>query len=212
MNAPAAIGTVLSASASPEGGLSPNRQLQEAIQQVGLDRPLRAVALQIPDARERLDYVGQMTERAAHRVLETVEQAQPPCRELHGLSLEAAEQIRALLADPTTSPDAMRAHLDKAAATLEQTARMAQNQLAALGDIMMSQDFQDLSGQVIKKAIQMITDAEAGLLALLDGATVHHSAAPAAPAGETESLEGPQVPDKAMAQGDVDDLLAELGF
>jgi chemotaxis protein CheZ len=71
---------------------------------------------------------------------------------------------------------------------------------------MMAQDFQDLSGQVINKVIKIITRTEKQLLELL----VSHT--PQAKAETVTKLEGPQTPDKAMKQDDVDDLLASLGF
>jgi chemotaxis protein CheZ len=71
---------------------------------------------------------------------------------------------------------------------------------------MMAQDFQDLSGQVINKVIKIITRTEKQLLELL----VSHT--PQAKVETVTKLEGPQTPDKAMKQDDVDDLLASLGF
>lgn len=195
------------------------RQLHQAMVELGLDGPLKAVADQIPDARERLEYVGQMTERAAHKVLGTVEQAQPSCREAENLSRSAATEIEQVLADPQAGSAQLRAVLNSARGTLLHGAAVASAQHEALSEIMMSQDFQDLSGQVIKKVIKIISDTESNLLSLLIDSnpcpTVAAEAAtgtPASASGETAFLQGPQVPDKAMGQGDVDDLLASLGF
>ena len=86
---------------------------------------------------------------------------------------------------------------------------------------MMAQDFQDLSGQVIKKVIDIITRTEMQLVhLLLDSAPESGAAVVVAPAPvqglkadvDTHVLEGPQTADNALQQSDVDDLLASLGF
>ena len=73
---------------------------------------------------------------------------------------------------------------------------------------MMTQTYQDLSGQVIKKVVDIITRTEAQLLAIL----IETSKADPEHPPEVEHLAGPQVPDKAFKQDDVDDLLASMGF
>jgi chemotaxis protein CheZ len=95
------------------------------------------------------------------------------------------------------------------------TSKFAEQQSEVLSDIMMAQDFQDLSGQVIQKVIDIITRTELQLVQLL----VDSSPEPAAVVASTEEatvdthvLEGPQTADKALQQTDVDDLLASLGF
>ena len=71
----------------------------------------------------------------------------------------------------------------------------------------MAQDFQDLSGQVIKKVVLIISHTEQQLVQLLA-----QSDGSAGGAVEFNKLEGPQVPDKAVGQQDVDALLASMGF
>lgn len=188
------------------------RQLHEAIVHLGLDGPLKSVAEQIPDARERLDYVGQMTERAAHKVLGIVEQAQPRCAELQSGSQSLGAELQTVLDDPQASASSLRAALVKARQALDDTTGQARQQHEMWSDVMLTQDFQDLSGQVIKKVIRIISDTEKHLLSLLidsDPNTDRH-AVRTEPTPAT--LEGPQVPDKALGQGDVDDLLASMGF
>lgn len=89
-----------------------------------------------------------------------------------------------------------------------EAAHFAEAQNAVLGDIMMAQDFQDLSGQVIKKVIAIISNTEQQLLSLLMHSAPEHLAIERPNTG----LAGPQVPDKALQQTDVDDMLASLGF
>jgi chemotaxis protein CheZ len=167
------------------------RQLQEALQVLGYDKVLHEVAQEIPDARDRLAYVGQMTERAAHKVLGLVDQAKPDC-------LALVAEGEALLAQGGELPPAVADYLRR-------TVEHARAQQDTLNNIMMTQDFQDLSGQVIQKVIGIITRTETQLQEMLE-----HSEPPQV-AQRTE-LAGPQVPDKALQQDDVDDLLASLGF
>jgi chemotaxis protein CheZ len=168
------------------------RQLHSALQALGYDTTLHKVAHDIPDAQERLTYVGQMTERAASKVLTLVEEARPACSQL----IQASE---ALLATPEASADQWRA-------LAQQSMALARAQQGVLDDIMMSQDFQDLSGQVINKVVGILSQTEKQLQELL----VHSELeAPVAAEGE---LTGPQVAGKALEQDDVDDLLASLGF
>ncbi|GAB4123122.1 MAG: protein phosphatase CheZ [Rubrivivax sp.] len=182
------------------------RQLHSAIVQMGLDGQLHRIAAEIPDARERLQYVGQLTERAAHRVLGLVEAAQPPCRSLQQQAADLLPQLQAAAA----AGGEHAALLEQARALAETAAGAAAAQHETLGEIMLSQDFQDLSGQVIQKVVKIITETEDQLLSLLlkhaplQASDLHHQ--------RQSELQGPQVEGKAMSQGDVDELLASLGF
>ena len=82
---------------------------------------------------------------------------------------------------------------------------------------MMAQDFQDLSGQVIQKVIDIITRTELQLVQLLvdsspEQASPEKEQVLASATVDTHVLDGPQTADKALQQSDVDDLLASLGF
>ena len=213
MTAPLPAASALSAEQTRERLGAITRQLHEAIVQLGLDGPIKAVTDQIPDARDRLDYVGQMTERAAHKVLGLVEQAQPLCGAIEARSATQGATLAALLADADASPQALRTALTRAQAAFEADRAEAARQQALWSEVMMTQDFQDLSGQVIKKVVRIISDTETHLLSLLidsDPAMGQLQAQRARP--EPAALEGPQLPDNALGQGDVDDLLASMGF
>jgi chemotaxis protein CheZ len=212
MNAPLNLVTTPSDEQMRERRDHVTRQLHEAIVELGLDIPLQAIAAQIPDARDRLEYVGQLTERAAHKVLGLVEEAQPGCSAWLAKADDASAKARSALTSAQTPEDELRAALELARQALEQSAAGARQQQEVLTNIMMAQDFQDLSGQVIKKAIAIISDTQTGLLSLLgqgDGLPV---IVPSREPPKPAVLEGPQVPDKALDQGDVDDMLAALGF
>lgn len=183
------------------------RQLHEAVVELGLDQHIRRVAGEIPDARDRLAYVGQMTEAAAHKVLNLVDAATPACQSEAATAAALAADLDAA-AQACTDPAASAA-LRRAAEAQRAHAAFADRQVAHLSDIMLAQDFQDLSGQVIKKVIGIISQTETQLLGLLmDSKPEHLSALIAA----ENRLEGPQVPDKALKQDDVDALLAAMDF
>jgi chemotaxis protein CheZ len=187
------------------------RRLGNTLVELGWDAAFHQLADELPDARERLVHVGQMTEAAANKVLDLVDDAQLRC----GPAAAQADALSARLADlaehPALGVGEARAALAEAAAVLQQQAAESLAHAAVLSQIMMAQDFQDLSGQVIKKVVQIISHAEQQLLQLLaqgagagaGAATVVQVFAP---------LQGPQVPDKAVAQDDVDALMASLGF
>lgn len=183
------------------------RQLHSAVVQLGTDGHLHRMANEIPDARERLVYVGQLTDRAAHKVLGLAEQGQLECRALRD---EAATLVGKLDAASATATAEQAVLLAEARRFAEQAALRAEHQHEMLSEIMLSQDFQDLSGQVIQKVVKIITDTEDQLLGLL----LRHAPLQASDLTHrsSEALQGPQVEGKALDQGDVDDLLASLGF
>jgi chemotaxis protein CheZ len=81
-----------------------------------------------------------------------------------------------------------------------------------LTDIMMAQDFHDLTGQVVKKVVQLTSDLEDSLVKLLVQVVP-----PEQREKVPEVLQGPVVnpegrTDVVSNQGEVDDLLASLGF
>lgn len=187
------------------------RQLHEAMTQLGFDVHLHRIAHEIPDARDRLAYVGQMTEQAAHKVLGLVETAKPECGRLQQQAQGAQQQIEQLLGAAEAGAAPLRQGLQSLTGFVQAATTLADQQERTLTDIMMSQDFQDLSGQVIKKVIDIISRTENQLLQLLKDTAPEHVAAAVA-AAQAEQLQGPQTADKAMKQDDVDDLLAQMGF
>lgn len=183
------------------------RQLHDALQSLGYDHAIRQITTEIPDARDRLAYVGGMTEAAASRVLNLVDAAAPACDEIAAQAQGLNAQLDRLLGDAAEpAAPALRPVLQACAAFTQRTTSFAETQRSTLTDIMLTQDFQDLSGQVIGKVIEIIGRTERQLIELLVQGAQHEV--------ETGSAElaGPQVPEKAMQQDDVDDLLASMGF
>lgn len=172
---------------------------------------LHRVVQELPDACERLRYVEQMTEQAANKVLNLVDQAQSEAEQVRRQGEDLAESLLRMAASADMSLERARVLMKLCAAYATRAADFAAREKSLHTEIMMAQDFQDLSGQVINKVIGMLERAEKPLEELLA------AAAPDGPqatqqvnAGQT--LEGVQTPDKALKQDDVDDLLASLGF
>lgn len=187
------------------------RQMREGMRELGLDKSIARAAEAIPDARDRLGYVAQMTERAAERALNAVDAAQPIQDQLSRQAQALNHRWDAWFAEPVELDQARELVIDTRS-YLSDVPKQASATNAQLIEIMMAQDFQDLTGQVIKKMMDVIKDMETQLLQLLiDNAPPEkrHEAG-------TGLLNGPQTKtgnlDAVDDQSQVDDLLASLGF
>jgi chemotaxis protein CheZ len=142
------------------------RELRDVMRDLGYVQLLEQVARAIPDARERLRYIAQMTEQAANRVLNATDVARPIQERLAsraqvlGAEWEKRCPFGGGMEDFKLLGDETRDFL----AEVPQSARATNEQLL---EIMMAQDFQDLTGQVINKIIRMARSLEDQLLQLL---------------------------------------------
>ncbi len=184
------------------------RTLHAAMSELGLTQGLVEITHEIPDARDRLTHVGQMTELAATRVLDLIDVAQPACHSFKTGSQSMATEIESIRKRAQGRAGEVDEVLAVAQMFSAEAASFADAQNAVLSDIMMTQDFQDLSGQVIKKVIAIISQTEQQLLSLLMHSAPEHLGIERTSVG----LAGPQVPAKALQQDDVDSMLASLGF
>lgn len=204
------------------------RTLRDSILELGLDKQVEHAAQTVTDARERLNYVAAMTEKAAHRVLAAIEVSKPMQEQLqsdaqaldarweqwYGAPIER-EEVRALLTDTR--------------ALLRNVPEVTSATNAQLLEIMMAQDFQDLTGQVIKKIMDVVYSIEQQLLSVLieniaperreqfAATAAAFAAEPGAALDADSLLNGPQINPQGKAdviqdQQEVDDLLASLGF
>jgi len=188
------------------------RLLHDTIRQLGYDRMLEETAERLPDARQRLSYISQMTEQAASRVLNATDIAKPIQEKLEEQSTSLSERWDKLF-DKKLSVDEFKVLAADTRAFMGQTAADAKVVNEQLLEIMMAQDFQDLTGQVIKKIADMAAKMENGLLKVLIDIM------PESKRVETEDglLNGPVVvsegrDDVVTSQEQVDDLLDSLGF
>jgi chemotaxis protein CheZ len=190
------------------------REMHEALTALGGNQ-LNEIVREIPNTRDRLAYVGKMTEDAANKVLGLVEVAKPECNDLSRRGEELAQSLLRLAQSEDMTVEQARGLMVTCSKFAQNTAKFANDQGTVLSDIMMAQDFQDLSGQVIKKVIDIITKTELQLVQLLveSAPTKEQEPASDTPATvDTHVLQGPQTADNALKQDDVDDLLASLGF
>ncbi|WP_368642041.1 protein phosphatase CheZ [Castellaniella ginsengisoli] len=187
------------------------RTLRASMRELGLDQAIKDAAHAIPDARDRLHYVAQMTEQAANRVLNAAEQIQPwqDSMQRDAKSLDARWQD---WFDHPVELDQARALVDDTRAFLKDVPEKTQASQNNVMEIIMAQDFQDLTGQVIMKMLGVIGAIETELVqVLIDNV-------PQEKREETKNLlNGPVVnaagkADVVTNQDQVDDLLASLGF
>jgi len=187
------------------------RLMLESMRELGLEQGIARAAEAIPDARDRLTYVAQMTERAAERALNAVDVAQPIQDQLSRQATELSQRWAAGSATTTAMTDTAQLVSDTRG-FLAEVPRQAQATSAQLMEIMMAQDFQDLTGQVIKKMMDLIKEVETQLLQLL----VDNTPELKRQGLDTGLLNGPRIkpgaPDTLSDQTQVDDLLASLGF
>ncbi|MBF6988361.1 MULTISPECIES: protein phosphatase CheZ [Cupriavidus] len=190
------------------------RMLRDNMRELGLDKEIERAAQAIPDARDRLNYIAAMTEQAAERTLNAVELAQPIQSGIEQQAETLDKRWEAWFEKPVELADARSLVLDTRA-FLSEVPGQARATNSHLLDIMMAQDFQDLTGQVIKKMMDMIRTLEQELLqVLIDNVPSERRVEAQAP---STLLNGPQVNPEGKAdvvsdQSQVDDLLASLGF
>jgi len=187
------------------------RQLREGLRELGLDKEVEKAAQAIPDARDRLKYVATTTERAAHRALNAIELAQPLQESLATDAKDLSKRWDAWFADPIELDQARELVRDTRGylGGVPQKASAINGQLM---EIMMAQDFQDLTGQVIKKMMEVVNDVETQLLQVL----IDNSPKERRQEISNSLQNGPQIvpgnPDAVTDQSQVDDLLESLGF
>lgn len=188
------------------------RALHESLRGLGLDKLIEKAASDIPDARDRLDYVARLSEQAAKRVLDATDAAGPL---QDGIDASAAELSRSWqsLLDSGEGSAEWRSLAERTIASLGESRSAASATKGHLMDIMMAQDFQDLTGQVIKRITGIAQNLEKQLVQVL----VDFAPAEVKREFDNSLLNGPQIKPEGNTevvadQGQVDDLLDSLGF
>jgi len=197
------------------------RTLRDSMRELGIDKHVERAAEAVPDARDRLKYIANMTEQAAEKVLSAIEVAKPMQEQL--------QQDAAVLDARWEQWYAAPIEREEVRALMNDTRTLTTATNSQLLEIMLAQDFQDLTGQVIKKITEVVYLIEQQLLGVLIenialerreqfAATAAALAAEPSATGSPEGLlNGPQINPEGKAdvmqdQGEVDDLLASLGF
>ena len=186
------------------------RLLHDSLRELGYDKALTEASSQIVDAQDRLEYVATLTEQAANKVLNTLDEGMPAQDVLSKKAKDMDGRWTALF-DGKLSLEEFKALAGDSRQFAQAVAEATEAEKARLLEIMMAQDFQDITGQLIKKVVNITKTVENELAQLLRDN---------APAEVREKLaqkpvplmQGPSVPSVALDQDNVDDLLADLGF
>ena len=189
------------------------RQLHDTLRELGYDKMLNQTMEALPDAKDRLTYIASLTEQAACKVLNATDVANPLIESLETDAAALAQRWDRLFANQMGVDDFKALAAETRAFLKEQLPSRTGGAKAQLMEIMMAQDFQDLTGQVIKKVIAVAQDLENQLMTALIEAMPGER--------RTESvnslLNGPVInaegrTDVVVGQQQVDDLLDSLGF
>ncbi len=190
------------------------RTLHDSLRELGYDKRLQTLAAEAPEAQDKLTYVATKTEQAAERTLNATEIAIPIQEKLSADASHLSEQWKSALENSKHHVDSeqFKFLLIDTLQYLDNVSTQTSATNSQLMEIMMAQDFQDLTGQVIKKITLMVQNLEKDLIEIL------LASVPAKKHDMNEGfLNGPVInPEKCSDvvcnQDQVDDLLASLGF
>lgn len=187
------------------------RALHDSLRGLGLDKLIEKAAHEIPNVKDRLDYVSKKSEESARRVLDATDAAGPLQDRIEESSDTLKSEWNAAL-QAGCNDEQYRALAAKTMQYLDETRSASVDTRKYLLEIMMAQDFQDLTGQVIKKISELATNMEQQLIQLL----VDYAPTEVKRDAGAGLLNGPQInptaPEVVSNQDQVDDLLESLGF
>ena len=191
--------------------------LQSALQRFSIDSRLVDLAeKEVPDARQRLDHVLKLTDEAAHRTMDLVEQSGP----LAERTAKQADDIIGLwkrFRSRTIEVAEFRLMLQRMDAFLESARTDMDKVRGNLAEVLMAQGYQDLSGQIIRGVMKLVGELEMALVELVRLSKTSSQARKSSLSDETRRGFGPVVPGidhgpAVSGQDDVDDLLSGLGM
>jgi chemotaxis protein CheZ len=192
------------------------RLLHDSLRELGYDKALTEASSQIMDAQDRLEYVATLTEQAANKVLNTLDDGMP-AQDLLSKQAKDMENRWEDLFSGKLSIDQFKTLAGDSRQFAQMVSAATEAEKARLLEIMMAQDFQDITGQLIKKVVVITKTVENELTQLLKDSAppdVKEKLAQKQAAQEQPQplMSGPSVPTVALDQDSVDDLLADLGF
>ncbi|MFZ1246402.1 MAG: protein phosphatase CheZ [Azonexus sp.] len=189
------------------------RALHDTLGMLGYDRLIEKTVSALPDAKDRLAYVANLTEQAACRVLNATDIANPLVNEMESGAQALGKRWDKVFANEMGPADFKLLAAETRTFLNDQLPHKARATHAQLTEIMMAQDFQDLTGQVIKKIVGLAHELESGLMTVLIEVLPETKRTE-----EVASLmNGPVIngegrTDVVVNQEQVDDLLDSLGF
>ncbi|MDN0075509.1 protein phosphatase CheZ [Crenobacter sp. SG2303] len=188
------------------------RKLHDTLSELGYDKSLEEVAEAIPNTRDRLAYIAELTEKAAERTLNAADIAKPLQDELESQAKGLSARWEQLYANQLSS-EQFAALAGETRQYLHKVPAHTQATNTQLMEIILAQDFQDLTGQVIKKIMDVVKVLEGELLTLL----IQHLPSDKKAGLDPNLLNGPVVNaqgknDVVTDQAQVDELLESLGF
>jgi chemotaxis protein CheZ len=198
------------------------REIHDAIVNFRMDSRIADLTnTDIPDARDRLEYVITMTENAANTVLTVVEKGTPVAERLSNQARDLTRQWQKFRRREMSGEE-LKAMGSEVENFFAESDSMMTELLSGFNQVLMAQDFQDLTGQIIRRVINLVDEIEANLVQLIKIQGEHFvhedNRDKAQKKDDAMKLDGPQVPgrepsnDVMQGQDDVDDLLASLGF
>ncbi|MFP4271967.1 MAG: protein phosphatase CheZ [Halothiobacillaceae bacterium] len=202
------------------------REVHDALMDFANDSRLTRLAeAEMPDARERLRYVISLTDQAANRTLALVEDSMPVADRLIERSRRLTERLAHVVQKNDEQPE-LRKIVDPVNTYLDSIQKDGNRLRTQLTEVMMAQEFQDLSGQMLMRVTEVLEQLEEKLVRLVrltslrddgeDQPDVEHGQEADKDRSPSMRGHGPQIPGQAddvvKNQDDVDDLLASLGF
>ena len=189
------------------------RSLHDTLSQLGYDKLIEKTVTTLPDAQDRLAYVANLTEQAACRVLNATDIALPLVDQAEAQAKQIAARWDKVFANQLPLTEFRQLAIDSRQFLGQDLPAKTSATHAQLTEIMMAQDFQDLTGQVIKKIVALAQELENGLMGLLLDVVPEERKTEQV----TSLMNGPVVnadgrPDVVVNQAQVDDLLDSLGF
>jgi len=188
------------------------RSLHNLLRELGFDKTLEKFASELPDNRDRLNYIAAMTAQAAEKTLNAAEAAQPVQNQISRNAQDLAAKWDLMFAKQLGVND-FKALVTDTSKYLHEVPAQSEVVNSQLMEIIMAQDFQDLTGQVIKKILDAAQNLEKQLVNLLLETTPEDKRGAVRP----NLLEGPIInasgrSDVVTSQEQVDELLDSLGF
>ncbi|MCP4320944.1 MAG: protein phosphatase CheZ [Psychromonas sp.] len=197
------------------------RELHDAL--LSFQNDTRLIAMtghDIPDAKDRLNYVIEMTDNAANKTMDAVDNCLPIADKLLDELDAVKPKWQALMKRDIALTD-FKALCHQVDGLIENSSDSASSLRSSLTDILMAQDFQDLTGQIIRRVIDLVQEIESKLVGILTVCSVDESTSLQSSDEDSAQkdivAEGPimnaeERDDVVNGQDDVDDLLSSLGF